>query len=206
MSQIILDFGSANTCQNDVKIVKRMIDELHAIDTGKHEVIIKWQLFEHAGQNIPLDHEVFMWAYDYAKLHGYQTTASVFDKASLAFLLCFDTPFIKLANREDLYWLKGYVPRNKRVLISWGDSESIRAFADDYGLCCVSNYPANMADYEKRFKASDLELGISDHTTNWKLFNKYKPIAYEVHYKLPDSTGLDAGKFARTARDLKAIL
>jgi len=198
--------GSGNTSRNDVKIVKRMIDELHAIDTGKHEVIIKWQLFEKAGQNIPLSHEVFEWAYDYAKLFGYQTTASVFDKPSLAYLLCFDTPFIKLANREDLYWLKGYVPRNKRVLISWGDSESIRAFADDYGLCCVSNYPADMADYEKRFRAADLELGISDHTTNFKLFNKYQPIVYEVHYKLSNSKGLDAGKFARTAKDLKAIL
>jgi len=183
-----------------------MIDEIYAIDTGKHDVVIKWQLFKQAGQNIPLSHEVFEWAYDYAKLFGYQTTASVFDKPSLAYLLCFDTPFIKLANREDLYWLKGYVPRNKRVLISWGDSESIRAFADDYGLCCVSNYPADMADYEKRFRAADLELGISDHTTNFKLFNKYQPIVYEVHYKLSDSVGLDAGKFARTARDLKAIL
>ncbi len=43
MSQIILDFGSGNTCHNDWTYAKRMIDELKAVDTGKHEIIIKWR-------------------------------------------------------------------------------------------------------------------------------------------------------------------
>ncbi len=197
-----MDAGSANTCRNDIKIVKRMIDEIYAIDSGKHSIIIKWQLFEKAGNNIPLDHEVFIWAYDYARLHGYQTTSSVFDKPSLDFLLCFDIPFVKLANRGDLHYLANYVPRRTRVLISVGSRDKMNYDR----LCCVSDYPAKTADYEQRFDKHDLKYGISDHTVNWKLFNKYQPDIYEVHYKLPDSTGLDAGKFARTARDLKAIL
>ena len=194
--------GSGNTSRNDVKIVKRMIDELHAIDTGKHEVIIKWQLFEKAGNNIPLDHEVFIWAYEYARLHGYQTTASVFDNSSLDFLLCFDVPFVKLANRGDLHYLANYVPRRTRVLISAGSKDKMNYDR----LCCVSNYPAKTTDYEQRFDIHDLKYGISDHTTNWKLFKKYQPTIYEVHYKLHNSTGLDAGEFARTPRALQAIL
>ena len=191
-------------------IVKRMIDELHAIDTGKHEVIIKWQLFEHAGQNIPLSHEVFMWAYDYAKLHGYQTTASVFDKASLDFLLGFDIPFVKLANRRDLDWLVGEVPRRIRIYQSFGGEDILNNGQFGYSnieyLCCVSEYPATTGQYMEDFNGVDLEQGISDHTMYFNLWDRYEPLVYEVHYKLPDSKGLDAGKFARTPKQLREIL
>ena len=47
---------------------------------------------------------------------------------------------------------------------------------------------------------------ISDHTTDFQLYNKYKPKIYECHYKLEDSTGLDAGEFARTPEQLAEIL
>ncbi|MFA5715059.1 MAG: hypothetical protein WC998_04935, partial [Candidatus Paceibacterota bacterium] len=105
MSQIILDFGSGNTHKNNWDYLKRMIDELKAVDTGKHEIIIKHQLFKAAGDNLPLDPWVFDAAYDYAKKLGYKTTSSVFDLESLKFLLNYDIPFVKIANRRDLDWL-----------------------------------------------------------------------------------------------------
>ena len=73
-------------------------------------------------------------------------------------------------------------------------------------MCCVSEYPASKEDYIEIFPESFLELGISDHTIDWELFETYKPAIYECHYKLPDSTGLDAGPFARTPQQLKEIL
>ena len=41
---IILDFGSGETCNNDVGTAYRMIDELEKVDTRRHNVVIKWQL------------------------------------------------------------------------------------------------------------------------------------------------------------------
>jgi sialic acid synthase SpsE len=111
MSKIILDFGSGNSCKNDKRIAKGMYDELKKVDTGKHEIVCKWQLFEKAGNNIPLYPDVFEYAYDYGTSLGYPVTSSVFDKNSLDFLLDFDSCFVKIANRKELYSLIGYVPR-----------------------------------------------------------------------------------------------
>ena len=99
--KLILDCGSGNTCRNDKAIVREMIDAITAVNTGKHEITLKWQLFESAPPNVPLDRDIFDYAYDYA--YGqYKTTASVFDGSSLEFLREYDTPFIKIANRPDL--------------------------------------------------------------------------------------------------------
>jgi sialic acid synthase SpsE len=191
---IILDFGSGNTCQNDVDIVKRMIDELKAVDTGKHEIVIKWQLFIHAGENLLLNHTIFDIAYEYAAKLGYRTTASVFDQSSLHFLLKYDVPFVKIANRRELDWLVGEVPRKVKVIVSGRD------------LCCVSEYPATVEQYEWRYAPDQLHQGISDHTTDFTLWHRYSPLLYECHYKLEDSIGLDAGDFSRTPEMLKEIL
>lgn len=208
MSQIILDAGSGNTCRNDWDYAKRMIDELKAIDTGKHEVVIKWQIFKQAGENIPLDHEIFELAYAYAKNLGYQTTASVFDKESLEFSLQFDIPFIKIANNRKLDWLIGEIPRNIPVFMSYGnDIEIIRR--RDYNikyLCCVSKYPTEKESYEKIFQPLCLHNAISDHTANFDLWHEYEPKIVEWHYGLSDSTGLDAGPFMRTPTMLSEVL
>lgn len=204
MSQIILDFGSGNTCKNDKAYIKRMYDELKAIDTGKHEVIVKWQLFEKAGDNIPLLPEVFDYAYRYGASLGYKVTASVFDKNSLDFLLEYDIPFVKIANNRKLDWLIGEVPRKIPVYISCDNTKDLKANSGIYNLFCISEYPAKIKDYENLpIKLCD---GISDHTTNFYLFNKYKPKIVEWHYKLEDSTGLDAGQFARTPKQLAEVL
>lgn len=213
MSKIILDFGSGNSCRNDWDYAKRMIDELKKVDTGKHSVVIKWQLFLQAGENIPLDHEIFRKAYEYAKELGYQTTSSVFDIESLSFLLQFDVPFVKLANRRELDWLIGEVPRKVPVYVSYGSHEEMKSnrsnMSDVVPLRCLSHYPAALDDYvevvENWFCGYD-QLAISDHTTNFGLWYRYQPKIIEMHYKLEDSTGLDAGPFARTPEQLAEVL
>ena len=209
MSLIILDFGSGNTSKNDIKYVERMIDELKAVDTGKHEIVIKWQLFKSAEPNIPLNPVIFDQAYVYAREHGYKTTASVFDLGALRFLMRHDIPFVKIANNPKWYWLAGEVPRKIPVYVSCGSADITPPADTDIWMFCISKYPATVAEYEERFNLNDLhstEFGLSDHTTDFTLWHKYEPDIYEWHYKLADSTGLDAGDFARTPEQLREIL
>lgn len=213
MSKIILDFGSGNTCKNNINYAKKMIDELKRVDSGKHEVIIKWQLFKQAGNNIPLVRNVFAKVYEYAKKQGYKTTASVFDKGSLEFLLQFDIPFVKISNNRKLDWLIGEVPRKIPVYVSYDNSDELTGIVIGYEnvrcLLCVSKYPATSEDYEKRLQWIGLMYrgnAFSDHTINFKIWYKYQPAIIEWHYKLPDSTGLDAGPFARTPEQLSEVL
>jgi len=182
-----------------------MIDELKAVDTGKHEIVIKWQLFNDCPPNEPLDRTLFVYAYEYAKKLGYQTTASVFDRSSLDYLLTFDIPFVKIANRPDLYWLAGEVPRKVPVIrsVRWGTA---RVSEKEKILCCISEYPATRSDYVANFTVEALSHGISDHTTTFDLWHDYQPDIIEWHYKLEDSTGPDAGEFARTPKQLEGIL
>lgn len=203
---IILDFGSGNTCKNDWPYAKRMIQTLSDVDRDR-KCIIKWQLFETAGDNIPLDKSLFHIAYDYAKGFGFQTTASVFDKQSLDFLLKFDIPFVKIPNRRDLDWLIGEVPRKVRGVISHTNYSPPSHWPRwDLFLCCISKYPATIDEYQSTFDEWNLKEGISDHTADWTLYNKYKPQIYECHFCLYDSTGLDSGLFARRPEQLKEIL
>jgi sialic acid synthase SpsE len=216
MSKIMLDFGSGNTCKNDRTIVKRMYDDLKAVDTGKHEIITKWQLFEKAGANIPLMPDVFEYAYEYGSMLGYKVTSSVFDVESLAFLLDFNPCLVKIANNRKLDYLIGEIPRKIPVVVSVGSfSEYSTTFKGQniHHLLCVSQYPTDLNAYETKFlgllncvKTDYGITGISDHTTNWDLLNKYKPQMLECHYKLEDSTGLDAGPFARTPKQLSEVL
>jgi sialic acid synthase SpsE len=205
-----LDFGSGNTSKNNYDYIKLMIDKLAKIHLHNHEVIIKWQLFKEAGQNIPLTQAAFNYAYHYAKIKGYQITASVFDIESLKFLLHFDIPFVKIANNRSLDYLIGEIPRKIPVYVSVSNAIGKELFTivkANKSLCCVSNYPAKLIDYDKLFnKNRFLYDGFSDHTTNFDLWHKYEPEIIEWHYKLDDSTGLDAGDFARTPKQLAEVL
>lgn len=206
---IILDFGSGNTCRNDQNIITKMINELAEIDK-KRKCIIKWQLFQNEGKNIPLSFLKFKFAYKYAAKLGFKTTASVFDLENLNLLLQYfkeEISFIKIANRPDLYWLINEIPRKIKVIISHSSLyiPNKKDFNIEY-LCCISKYSATMEEYEQIHDIKYLKKGISDHTINWDLYNKYKPKIYECHYKLKDSIGLDAGKFAKTSKQLKEIL
>lgn len=209
---IILDFGSGETCKNDLAYIRRMIDDLAAVDTGRHYIIIKWQLFFH---DIPysnrllarLEKESFDYAYNYAAMRGYETTASVFDDEALDFLSQYKVPFIKIACRENLY---GYARSIREMsiipVVSVPDDYEYDFPAFTYPLACVPRYPASIADYASRFSIATLKRGISDHTTSFELFERIRPAVYECHYKLADSTGPDAAEFARTPEALRRIL
>lgn len=216
MSRIILDM-SANTHKNDHQTIEKMMYEIKKIDTGKHEIIFKAQLFLEAGLNIPLTHEAFDFMYLYGTYLGYAVTSSVFDLPSLKFLLTYNPCFVKTANNRSLDYLIGEVPRKIPVYqsLGWGEESE---YLDIYTrkLLCVSKYPAEFEDYDsKMFFVSNVFNnysmarsydGISDHTIGLELFKRYKPEIWEKHYKLSDSTGLDAGPFAITPEELKEIL
>jgi hypothetical protein len=202
MAQIILDIGSGNTCKNDIDYAKRMVDEVIKVDTKRHEVIFKAQLFKDRPPNVPLSPYVFDRLYCYCRDLGYELTASVFDIESLKFLLEYEPCFVKVANGEKLNWLIGEVPRKYRVyksvdhipVVDWQFDESIRK------LWCISEYPAPISKYP------DWCPCISDHTVGLDLWYRNKPEIWEKHYKLSDSMGLDAGPFAITPQELKEIL
>jgi sialic acid synthase SpsE len=203
MSIVILDFGSGNTCKNDKSYIDKMYDELVKIDKEKHTIVVKWQLFEKVGNNIPLQPDIFDYAYHKGEECGYDVTASVFDVNSLKFLLQYKILFVKLANNRELDYLINYIPSSIFAFVS--SDKKIDLYDRQYKhLWCISNYPANISDYEKL----NLTFGcnISDHTSNFTLFRKYNPGIVEWHYKLDDSNGLDAGEFARTPKQLDEIL
>lgn len=216
---IILDFGSATTCRNDTAEVERMIRALAFVDTNKNKVAIKWQLFKdvyYQGEKLPeLDHDVYLHAKECAGRYGYDTTASVFDKASLDFLLETDPPFIKIAARPDIYPLVSSIPADMPIIISVASQHDYDHFTwiskVSHGnvegiMCCVPDYPAVPESYVKTFNPHDLRAGISDHTEDWTLYRMYLPPLYECHFALDDSTGLDAQDFARRPESLREIL
>lgn len=210
---VIADFGSGNTCHNDLDYVRRMIDELAAVDPQR-KVVIKFQLFSSSNERtkhcLALDWDVFNAAFVYASAAGYRVTASVFDELSLQRLLFhYGVPFIKIAAREWAYPLIERVPRGVKVIVS----VERMSIAYKYLLrenvdimCCVADYPAKKDEYEARFTGEMLRRGISDHTPDLSLWRKYKPAIYERHFKLPDSTGLDAGDFASEPTAWKEVL
>jgi len=219
---IILDFGSGETCRNDVDIVYRMIDELAAVDSRRENVVIKWQLekdppwIDRDGEKVrvtPLKTGIFTLAYAHAYFKHYWTTASVFDEESLRFLLDFNVPFIKIANKPEKYKLLDKIPRNKTVFVSVGpgfDKETMqKLYPNVKFLHCISEYPADPTTYETGFGHA-LSYSISDHTAykgnDFYLYAKYAPYYWETHYKLEDSTGLDSGPWAKLPSELKHIL
>jgi sialic acid synthase SpsE len=204
MRQIILDLGSGNTCGNDPAYVMKMIDSVPKIN--EPEIILKWQLFTKADGNVPLERNIFDFAYEYAEMQGFKTTASVFDKESLEFLLHYSVPFIKIANNRALDYLTGMVPRNIPIYASWdGKNNLVCSFVNET-LACVSEYPATLEDYIYNFSINDLEDAVSDHTPGTLLYRKFKPYIWEKHWVLErDYSNPDAGPFAITPKELENL-
>ena len=199
---IILDLGSGNSCRNSIDYACRMVKAV--ADMGLLDVVIKWQLFKESGNNVPLMLEVFERAYRYAAIFGIRTTASVFDKDSLDYLLTFGVPFVKIVNRHiGSQRLVADIPDEIPIVVSVEnpDFKTDRKLTDV--IYCVSKYPAEEKDYDKF--GDKLKKGISDHTTNFNLYRKYNPAIYECHFRLPDTTGLDSGKFARLPEQFKEM-
>jgi sialic acid synthase SpsE len=204
MVRLILDLGSGNSLKNS-EIACAMIKSVADIDTHKHEIIFKAQLFQYVPPNIPLDIEVFQEAKDYAHSLGYKMTASVFDKFSLDCLLAWDDlPFIKIACQEKLYELVGDIPRRIPVYASYGLGQATCDWEyNTTWLYCVSKYPAPKDTYLQLPKGAN----ISDHTEGWEVFNTIKPKIIEKHIVLErDSFNPDAGSFACTPDQLKEIM
>ncbi len=209
MSRIILDIGSGNTLA-DSKTAIQIIEEVSKRDTGKHEIIFKAQLFKKPSPNIPLDHHIFLVARQYAKLRGYELTASVFDLESLDFLMhkARDVPFVKIACRQDLYWLIGEVPRRVSVYVSIQTDKKIfpeEEMWDDrvVTLCCVPEYPASIDDYP----ANDSGIEYSDHTVGLELWHDLKPKIWEKHICLKRSKdNPDGGNWVLIPKDLEGII
>ena len=200
---IILDLGSGNSCRNDWPTAMEMIHAIASIDTHREEVVLKWQLFEKAEPNLPLERDIFSRAYTYAWGLGYDTTASVGDVLSLDFLLRFQIPFVKLACRPELYHLADRVPDGIQVIKSVSSLDDFTPGC----LCCVREYPADAKVYRKAFRDAQLKAGISDHTTDWYLYKKFSPEVYECHMVLEHSEkNPDGAAFARTPTDLREIL
>jgi sialic acid synthase SpsE len=183
MSEIIIDMGSGNTCKNDSKKIKEMIDAVVELDTKKHQIIFKWQLFMNAPPNKRLTHGSFEYAYEYALMKGYKTTSSVFDITSLSFLLGFHVPFIKIPCRPELYWLIGEIPRKYKVFRSFEIGKEIDDEWETLDMACVPKYPAKKEEYIKMDEWY-LTLAISDHTGTLDLFKEYKPEIWECHFVL----------------------
>jgi sialic acid synthase SpsE len=197
----ILDLGSGNTCKNKIDTALSMVRSV--VDLKIPNVIIKWQLFQKAGNNMPLDWEVFERVHRYAMIYNIPTTASVFDKTSLDYLLKFTIPFVKIANCKESQDMLKYIPEYIKVILS-ADKEFKTERKNIDIIYTVSKYPAEEKEYEKY--GDKLKQGMSDHTTNWNLFKKYQPKIYECHFCLEDSEGLDAGAFARRPKDFTEIL
>jgi len=192
----IAEFGSGNSCKNDLGIVREMIDSVKGYD-----LIIKWQLFLSAPPNEPLKRDVFRYAYEYAADQGVQTTASVFDEDSLHFLQEFVIPFIKLANNDRCRKLAAQI--DTPMIISYPAPAEMGKRKLIKPLCCVSSYPAQEIAYEKRFPEYWLKQGISDHTEGFELYHKHKPEIFEKHYVLKhDKNNPDGGVFSMTPADL----
>ncbi len=207
---IIADLSGGNLCKNDKGRIKEMIDVLAGID--KYGLmVLKWQLFEKAGNNIPLEKECFEYAYRYAAHKGFRTAASVFDYNSLQYLIEFSKKFtiiefVKIACRANLYYLGGEVPRKIPLVVSVPAPKHLANYDASF-LCCVPEYPATMEQYEENFSAELLRQGISDHTENWELYDKYRPEVYEFHFCLEhDEDNPDAGPFARTPVEIANFL
>lgn len=201
--QLILDMGSGNTCRNDKSEIAKMIAAVFEADTGKHDIVFKWQLFDHAGINLPLDRKVFDYAYDMASECRYKTTASVFDKDSLKFLLKYDVPFVKIACRPELYGLANYA----EVPVYVSVSSPAQMQTDCLNMCCVPKYPATFEEYEQVFKDEHLQAAISDHVPGWTMYNRWAPAVLEKHFVHERrSDNPDAGAFAVTPAELRSIL
>lgn len=202
--ELILDLGSGCSIP-DFATGKRIIDSVAAVDTKKHDIIFKAQLFKDIPPNKPLDRMIFSRLKDYAEEAGYNMTASVFDKPSLDFLLVLHPVFVKIAAPPEYRWLIGKVPRDIPVYAS-----NYSNGLNTYSFACISKYPAAVEDYLAIPWINHYD-GISDHTVGWELWDLLSPQMgkWEKHYTLehlPHEVNPDAGPFAVTAEELKEIL
>lgn len=200
----IIDIGSGNSLTSVEQACKTILKVKEMAIPNSY---VKFQLFQKAGNNIPLNPEIFDRAVRYCHIVGMPYGVSVFDEWSLDLAIHSGAlKFLKMANNKELHYLINKAPDEDRWIISTDDLNLKIDRHDTDIIYCISKYPAKEKDYEDKF-GDKLKQGISDHTTSWTLFKKYLPKIYECHFRLSETTGLDSGKFARLPEqfeDLKA--
>lgn len=209
MSEIVLDMGSGNS-NTDYDIGARLIDTVVDMDSHKHRVVMKYQLWHGSnpqGANKMMSWPLFEALFNHADHKGYQVTSSVFDEMSLQFLLTFHPCFVKLANRPDTWHLLGDVPRRIPVYISnYPEDCGFRGSGIVTSLACISKYPATIQEYET-IPYLHKFFGISDHTMGLELWEKYHPTIFEKHVCLERSAdNLDSGLFSMTPDELGGLI
>lgn len=209
---IIFDLGSGTTIKNNKHIAIEITDKIKALDSGKYKIIFKLQLFtkETIDYLEPLKHKVFDFVYRYCISHGYECTASIFDKESLDFLKKYETPFIKVACRD---WLYKYVIDIKKPLVSVPSivkGSAVKCLNPNAEiLYCIPEYPASINKYKSLFGDLKGKIGvnISDHTTNIKLFTNHEPLIWEKHLILEhDNSDPYGDSFAAVPEDFEGVL
>jgi len=203
---IILDLGNGSVLKNDWGNIKATIDAIATIDVQR-ECIIKFQLFSAVPPKTPLRRDLFYQAWQYGTSLGFEVTSSIFDFDSLDFLSRMPVSMVKLANRMDskIYFFDAR-KRFEEVIVSTSDAMEFEKHLHGKRMACVSQYPATIDVYENRFEVHQLGEGISDHTSDLKLFRKYQPRLYERHFVL-DSVSTDAPRqYAMRPADLEELL
>jgi transcriptional regulator with XRE-family HTH domain len=153
MRKIVLDIGSGASLP-DVSTAKSVVETIARANTGKHQVVLKPQLFQNIPPNKPLRPRL---AEEIATLclgNSLGYAVSVFDRVSLDWALemhdVSPLDHIKIACRPDLYWLAGEIPRKIPVHMSFDcrtQTSLDLPWKVDVALGCVPEYPASLYDY-----------------------------------------------------------
>ncbi len=181
---IILDLGNGDAHHNDKVCILETFESIADIVSKRKDVVLKFQLFQSFGDKKNTRWDIWDWAYDYGRQLGFDVTASVFDYDSWDFLVKnYRIPFLKVANKD---YLRKMIPPGPHKLFSVDSKELFYGYAylSTHVMACISNYPADMKEYEAEFRKDQLSFGISDHTGELELYAKYKPLIYEAHYIL----------------------
>ena len=209
MRKIVLDIGSGASLP-DVSTARSVVETVARANTGKHQVVLKPQLFQNIPPNKPLRPRL---AEEIATLclgNSLGYAVSVFDRVSLDWALemhdVSPLDHIKIACRPDLYWLAGEIPRKIPVHMSFDCRTQTSLDLPckvDVALGCVPEYPASIDDY------SSTLFRYSDHTVGLDIWKLNEPSVWEKHFVMqaddpsnPDSVG----GFALTPADLKDVL
>ena len=222
--KFILDIGNGNSHFNDIQIIKKSIDVVSELqdETDKIQFFLKTQIWSDKNTLVSKElksttWEIFDKAYEYAFHKDIGFTSSVFDEESRNRLICeYDVPFIKIACRPSLYDL--ILDDCVKYLVSvsnWNDYYRILE-CDHVPLICVPKYPATPTDYIIRIeRMEDFDIldpgliGLSDHTCDWGIYNKYPATWYECHFSIDRNMIIDpigGNSFVREPKDIEEIL
>ena len=224
---VVLDVGSGASLPNK-KVAEKVVREIDRLNSRCHRVILKPQLFENIPPNKALELDVFdHFAALVGEAEGLELACSVFDESSLKTALRHDLAHIKIACREDLYWLAGKVPREVPLHVSFDFRKAVdqprwpppllpmskpsgvpSPRHVDVWLICVPEYPAEVSEYVVPRRTNGFE-SYSDHTVGLDLFESRDILVWEKHFvmKRDDPSNPDSlGGFAITPEDLPRVL